>query len=77
MPHSCCAVGCTNRSTKERSLAFYSMPQKKSPFEKNRRDLWIKAIRRADWDKLEWTFDRISRQTICGDHFVSGMFDIN
>jgi len=72
MPHSCCAVGCTNRSTKEGALPLYSIPRKGTPFEDNRRALGIAASRREDWNKPERTFDGISWQTICSDPFVSG-----
>ena len=69
MPESCCAVGCTYRYSKEKKIPMYSMPSSKSPWEINRRKLWIKAIRREDWK--DWTYDKISRARICGQHFIS------
>ncbi|XP_056152613.1 uncharacterized protein LOC130127078 isoform X4 [Lampris incognitus] len=71
MPHSCCAVGCTNRKDgKNKHLHFYRVPKGKTPFEKRRRQAWIHAIRREDWKM--WSEDQISNAKICGEHFISG-----
>ena len=68
MPESCCIVGCTNRRSKESDLPFYSIPKGKTPFEKRRRIAWIKAVNRKDWEG--WSEDKISKQKICGEHFL-------
>ena len=31
---------------------------------------WIKALRRDDWKN--WTAERISNQSVCGEHFIIG-----
>ena len=69
MPKSCCAVGCTNRQTKENAkLHFYCIPKGKTPFEKRKRDDWIRAIRRKNWPD-----EQIAKARICSEHFVSGI----
>lgn len=71
MPTSCCAVGCTKKHSKEVDLSFYKIPARKTPFEARRRRDWIRAINRKDWDS--WTPEMISKERICGAHFVSGI----
>ena len=69
MPKSCCAVGCTNRQTKENAnLHFHSIPKGITPFQKRRRDDWIRAIRRKNWAD-----EQISKALICSEHIVSGI----
>lgn len=70
MPDSCCAVGCTNRRTKDSKIPFYRIPRCRTPFESRRRQEWIKAINRADWTTC--TDRQISNSRICGAHFVDG-----
>ena len=50
------------------NLHFYSIPKGKTPFEKRRRDDWIRAIRRKNWPD-----EQISKARICSEHFVSGI----
>ena len=71
MPDSCCIPNCSNRRCgKNKNLPFYSIPKGKSPFERRRRELWIKVVDRVDWKDLD--YDKISKSKICGAHFVSG-----
>lgn len=71
MPDTCCAVGCTHRREGvNKTLTFYNIPSRKTPFEKKRREDWIQAIKRADWDR--WSYDQISKAKICAAHFISG-----
>ena len=60
MVKSCCAVGCTNRSTKGNTLSFYHFPA-----DTERRRLWISAINRKGWEPNEYSY-------VCSAHFVSG-----
>eukprot|EP00112_Aurelia_sp_Birch-Aquarium-sp1_P012053 Seg253.27 transcript_id=Seg253.27/GoldUCD/mRNA.D3Y31 product="THAP domain-containing protein 4" protein_id=Seg253.27/GoldUCD/D3Y31 len=71
MPRSCCAVGCTNRQVGEKKhVPFYKMPKGSTPFERRRREDWIRAIRCDDWKT--WSPDKISKAFICGEHFIAG-----
>ena len=70
MPTSCCVVDCSNKHTGRSSLKFYRIPRGKTPFERKRRQAWIRAINRKDWDT--WSEERISKQRVCGAHFLSG-----
>ncbi|XP_019750054.1 transmembrane protein 182 isoform X2 [Hippocampus comes] len=67
MPSSCCVVGCRNRKNTHRELVFYAIPAGKHPFEKNRRKLWLEAIRRENW-----TDAAIKNARLCSAHFISG-----
>ena len=60
MVKSCCAIGCTNRLTKENTLSFYRFPA-----DIERRKLWITAINRRDWEPNKYSY-------VCSAHFVSG-----
>ncbi|KAI7798912.1 hypothetical protein IRJ41_015969 [Triplophysa rosa] len=64
---SCCAVGCQNRKSVNSGLKFYRIPSTCTPFNANRRRLWIQAIRRADWKE-----DQIKNARLCSSHFISG-----
>ncbi|XP_028303821.1 uncharacterized protein LOC114463999 isoform X2 [Gouania willdenowi] len=64
---SCCVVSCTKRSTNNPGLKFYNIPAGSHPFHKNRRDLWLRAIKRDKWSEAE-----IKNARICGSHFISG-----
>jgi len=44
---NCCGVNCTNRA--ENGWKMFTIPRGKHPFAKNRRKLWLQAIKRADW----------------------------
>ncbi|XP_051955002.1 uncharacterized protein LOC127624285 [Xyrauchen texanus] len=62
----CCVYGCTNRySTK--GLKFYRIPTGSRSFQKNRRRLWLQAIKRVDWSE-----DIIKNARVCSAHFISG-----
>ncbi len=64
---SCCAVGCQNRKSVNSSLKFYRIPSTHTPFNANRRLLWLQALRRADWKE-----DQIKNARLCSSHFISG-----
>lgn len=65
---SCCVVGCQNRNAKIGKLHFYRIPSLKTPFEANRRRLWLQAINRTDW-----TDETIRNSRLCSAHFISGI----
>ncbi|XP_051938225.1 transmembrane protein 182 isoform X1 [Hippocampus zosterae] len=67
MPSSCCVVGCRNRKNTHRELVFYAIPAGRHPFEKNRRKLWLEAIRRENWTEAA-----IKNARLCSAHFISG-----
>ena len=46
------------------------MPSKNTPIERRRRADWMRALRREDWKT--WTDAQISKQKVCGSHFISG-----
>ncbi|XP_029994515.1 v-myb avian myeloblastosis viral oncogene homolog-like 2a isoform X2 [Sphaeramia orbicularis] len=64
---SCCAVGCQNRNAKKNNLHFYRIPSLRTPFQANRRRLWLQAINRTDW-----TDEIIRNSRLCSAHFISG-----
>ena len=70
MVTSCCVVNCTNKHTKDSKLPFYRIPSNKTPIGARRRREWLKAINKSDWDT--WTPERISKECVCGSHFISG-----
>ena len=73
MPQSCCVVGCTNRKVKGTKPAFYPIPSGTTVFEKKRGEDWLRKIDHKDWDnKNERPYERISKQRVCGAHFLSG-----
>ncbi len=46
---TCCVVDCENRTSS--AVKFFRIPAGSHPFKKkNRRHLWLQAIKRADWD---------------------------
>jgi len=53
-----------------RVLPFYKIPSKNTPIERRRRAEWMRALRREDWKT--WTDAQISKQKVCGCHFISG-----
>ena len=67
MVTSCCAVGCTNRKTKNSKLHFYCIPKRRTPFEQHRRELWLEAICRDNWHEQQK-----ARAFLCSAHFISG-----
>ena len=66
MPSACCAVGCTNRKTKDSSLVFYRIPSKQNL---ERRKKWVNAVGRKDWSE-----EQIDNARLCSMHFISGKF---
>ncbi|XP_055072743.2 uncharacterized protein [Misgurnus anguillicaudatus] len=60
MGKSCCAIGCKNRFAKNSKISFYRLPKNTE-----RRNKWIAAIRRKNWNPVAETW-------ICSSHFVSG-----
>ena len=60
MPVTCCAVDCHNRRGDKPGLTFHRFP-----VDRQRREKWIAAVRREDWQPTEHT-------RLCGEHFVSG-----
>ena len=60
MGKCCCAVGCSNRFYKGCGLHFYHFPA-----DAHRRNCWIAAVNRKDWQPTEYTW-------ICSCHFVGG-----
>ena len=64
MPSNCCAVGCTNRNYKGSELVFYRIPSTKEP---ERRQKWLQAIGRVDWNE-----NIIKNARVCSLHFISG-----
>ena len=67
MGDNCCAVGCSNTRNKYPELSFYRIPKGKTVFERNRRELWLKALRRKDWPEHQ-----IDNAKLCSKHFISG-----
>ncbi|XP_035016263.2 zinc finger protein ztf-16-like [Hippoglossus stenolepis] len=64
----CCVSGCVNRHSSKSKLKFARIPSGKSPFQVNRRKLWLRAIHEANPSSK-----RLSRNArICGAHFISG-----
>ncbi|XP_020321808.1 zinc finger protein interacting with ribonucleoprotein K [Oncorhynchus kisutch] len=63
---NCCAVNCANRAGQ--GWRFFTIPRGSHPFQKNRRRLWLQAIKRVDWgpDGLRGDY------SLCGAHFISG-----
>lgn len=64
---SCCAVGCKNRHGQSKDIHFHRIPSTKTPFDAERRCLWLQAINRTDWSD-----DTIRNARICSVHFISG-----
>ena len=60
MVKSCCAVSCSNRSSKGSTLAFCRFPT-----DPERRAQWIAAVGRKNWKPTEYTW-------LCGAHFIGG-----
>ena len=60
MVKSCCAVGCSNRYSKGCGISFYRFPTDAA-----KRNKWIAAIRRKDWEPTEHSW-------LCSAHFING-----
>ncbi len=62
---TCCVVDCENRTSS--GVKFFRIPAGSHPFQKNRRHLWLQAIKRADWENAT-----IKEARVCSAHFISG-----
>ena len=60
MPSSCCAVGCTTCFSKDKGMKLHQFPTKKK-----RLQVWIRAIKRKDWQPNQHSM-------VCSLHFISG-----
>jgi len=60
MPNTCCAIGCTNRASKNSSKRFFRVPA-----DPERKIKWILAINRKHWVPNEYS-------RLCSDHFITG-----
>ena len=60
MGKSCCAIGCTNRYSKQSGIHFYRFPTDSA-----RRARWIGSVGRKNWIPTEHSW-------ICSVHFISG-----
>ncbi|KAM3605816.1 uncharacterized protein V6R79_005171 [Siganus canaliculatus] len=63
---SCSVIGCKNRYEKD-GLHFYRIPSTKTPFDAERRRLWLDAIKRTDWPA-----EMLRNCRVCSAHFLSG-----
>lgn len=64
----CCVFGCPYKAINDEPRHFYCIPSK--PYEKERRQRWITAIRRAKPGGSQWVPTKHSR--VCSYHFVGG-----
>ncbi|CAN7943100.1 unnamed protein product [Ixodes pacificus] len=64
----CCVFGCPYKAVNDEPRHFYCIPSK--PYEKERRQRWIAAIRRAKPGGSQWMPTKHSR--VCSYHFVGG-----
>ncbi|XP_047138616.1 uncharacterized protein LOC124814720 [Hydra vulgaris] len=68
MPDSCCAIGCMNKRIKgDKNLSFYRIPFGNTETSKNRRVLWLQALKRKNWP-----ISMIDNARLCSKHFISG-----
>ncbi|XP_077483612.1 uncharacterized protein LOC144093782 isoform X1 [Amblyomma americanum] len=63
----CCVVGCSNTYLNSPGTRFYGFPTRH--WETERRERWIRLIRRQNEDGTDWMPSRKSK--ICSRHFVS------
>ena len=62
MVKSCCAIGCYKYNKYSKGgVSFYRFPT-----DKERRNKWISAVKRKDWEPNEYTW-------LCSAHFISGV----
>uniref|UniRef100_A0A1X7V1H4 THAP-type domain-containing protein n=1 Tax=Amphimedon queenslandica TaxID=400682 RepID=A0A1X7V1H4_AMPQE len=59
MVHDCCVPGCSNNSTREAHLSFFSLPLKRKSLLKQ----WVHAIGRKNLQLNKHT-------RICSEHFI-------
>lgn len=76
MPTLCAVFGCGNNSKRDKEKGFFRIPKviknndpekRDEILSKERRELWLRNISRADLDDKKAVHTRV-----CGDHFVSG-----
>ncbi|XP_070392214.1 uncharacterized protein [Dermacentor albipictus] len=68
MPMSCVAYGCSSRDSPSRTVRFFRFPSVKR--DRQRREAWIRAVKRQDAQGRPWQPSAASR--LCGKHFVTG-----
>ena len=79
MVNFCGIVGCSNRSNRDQR-SYYRLPKVKSKrYKENRRklilerrDRWLKKIRRSDLVDVEGSPKNLDNVRICSDHFITG-----
>ncbi|XP_077533838.1 uncharacterized protein LOC144145879 isoform X2 [Haemaphysalis longicornis] len=67
--NNCCVVGCSNTYKNSPGTRFYPFPGR--PYEYERRERWIAAVRRKREDGSPWVPTKNSR--ICSKHFAGGV----
>ncbi|XP_065303820.2 uncharacterized protein [Dermacentor albipictus] len=67
MPMSCVAYGCSSRDSPSRTVRFFRFPSVKR--DRQRREAWIRAVKRQDAQGRPWQPSAASR--LCGKHFVT------
>ncbi|KAH7953231.1 hypothetical protein HPB49_006308 [Dermacentor silvarum] len=68
MPMSCVAYGCTSRDHPSSTVRFFRFPSVKR--DRQRRESWIRAVKRQDAQGRPWQPSAASR--LCRKHFVTG-----
>ncbi len=65
----CCVVGCHNNRRRDgpRGIKFHSFPR-----DKDRRLIWIKAVKRANPSKPSELWQPKAFDVVCSDHFAEG-----
>lgn len=66
--HGCCVPGCSSFSWDDKPKLYRIPFADQSPFESNRRRLWLEAMKCTDLTESE--LNKASR--VCGAHFISG-----
>lgn len=72
MPDTCVGFKCHNRRGQVPGKSFYRLPK-----DKDKRQLWISAIKRGDPSdqKKQWNPKEDSKYYVCADHFIGGRWD--
>ncbi|XP_058497496.1 uncharacterized protein LOC131467541 isoform X2 [Solea solea] len=63
---TCSVVGCGSRTST--GVKFFRIPTGSHPFLKNRRRLWLQALKREDWGDAT----AVKEARVCSAHFISG-----
>ena len=73
MVFTCCIVGCTNRSGRDKGVSFYHIPaiilnqgKQTAELSSKRQLQWIASINRKDWVPS-------GNSRVCSAHFISGI----